>query len=104
MSSARLCDFPQDTPVETTDARQDDRPVADRRPANEMSRVLKTAPIHMALDPSGGAIAHWKHDPLHDVVEPMTDHVIMTSTGSIQRLRAADREDQLRSERRVPEW
>jgi AraC family transcriptional regulator len=38
----------------------------------------------MALDPSGAAIAHWKHDPLHDVVEPMSDHVIMAYNGSVQ--------------------
>jgi hypothetical protein len=36
---------------------------ADRRPANaEMARVLKTAPLRMASDPSNGAIACWKHD------------------------------------------
>jgi AraC family transcriptional regulator len=44
-------------------------PIADRRPADvEMARVLKTAPLRVALDPSGGAIAHWKHGALHDVV------------------------------------
>jgi AraC family transcriptional regulator len=31
----------------------------------------------MALDSSGAGIAHWKHDQLHDVVEPMADHVVM---------------------------
>ena len=46
-----------------------------------MARVLKTAPVRMASDPSSGAIAHWKHGALHDVVEPMTDHVVMTYTG-----------------------
>jgi AraC family transcriptional regulator len=40
----------------------------------------------MALDPSGGGIAHWKHEPLHDVVEPMTNHVIMAYNGSVQRM------------------
>ena len=40
----------------------------------------------MASDPSSGAIAHWKHEPLHDVVEPMTDHVIMAYNGSMQRM------------------
>jgi AraC family transcriptional regulator len=40
----------------------------------------------MALDPSGAGIAHWKHDPLHDVVEPMTHHVIMAYNGSVQRM------------------
>ncbi|OKO91727.1 transcriptional regulator [Bradyrhizobium sp. NAS80.1] len=44
----------------------------------EMTRVLKTAPLHMASDPSSGVITFWRHDPLHDVVRPMADHVIMT--------------------------
>jgi AraC family transcriptional regulator len=57
-----------------------------RRAGDEMARVLKTAPLRMASDPSGGTIAHWKHGALHDVVEPMVDHVIMTYTGSMQRL------------------
>ncbi len=43
-----------------------------------MARVLKTAPIRIASDPLGGAIAHWIHEPLHDVVEPMAAHVVMT--------------------------
>ena len=67
--------------------RQSDLPAADRRPADvEMARVLKTAPLRMASDPTSGAIAHWKHGALHDVVEPMADHVVMTYTGSMQRL------------------
>ncbi|MGY4496925.1 AraC family transcriptional regulator [Bradyrhizobium sp. GM24.11] len=66
---------------------QGELPVDDRRPADvEMTRVLKTAPLQMASDPSNGAIAHWKHGPLHDVVEPMTDHVIMTYPTGVQRL------------------
>jgi AraC family transcriptional regulator len=72
--------------AETMDARQDDRPMTERRPANEMSRVLRTAPIHMAADSSGGGIAHWNHGALHDVVEPMTDHVVMTYIDTMQRL------------------
>jgi hypothetical protein len=51
-----------------------------------MARVLKTTPLRMASDPSSGAIAHWKHGALHDVVEPMTEHVVMTYTDSVQRL------------------
>jgi AraC family transcriptional regulator len=67
--------------------RQGELPVGDRRPADvEMARVLKTAPLQMASDPSNGAIAHWKHGALHDVVEPMTDHVIMTYPTGVQRL------------------
>ncbi len=62
-------------------------PNAERRPADvEMARVLKTAPLRMASDPSNGMIAHWKHGALHDIVEPMTDHVVMTYAGSMQRL------------------
>jgi AraC family transcriptional regulator len=68
-------------------ARQSNMPLADRRPADvEMARVLKTAPLRMASDPSNGAIAHWKHGALHDVVEPMADHVVMTYPAGAQRL------------------
>jgi len=51
-----------------------------------MARVLKTTPVHIASDLSGGAIAKWSHDAFHEVVEPMTDHVIMTYVGTVQRL------------------
>jgi AraC family transcriptional regulator len=69
------------------DALPDDRSATERRPADvEMARVLKTAPVSMASDPSSGAIAHWKHGALHDVVEPMADHVIMTYPTGVQRL------------------
>jgi AraC family transcriptional regulator len=40
----------------------------------------------MASDPASGAIAHWRHGALHDVVEPMADHVIMTYPTGVQRL------------------
>ncbi|WP_461357310.1 helix-turn-helix domain-containing protein [Bradyrhizobium sp. USDA 4454] len=50
-----------------------ERPQADE----EMMRVLKTAPLRTASDPSNGVITFWRHDPLHDVVKPMVDHVIM---------------------------
>ncbi|WP_026617307.1 helix-turn-helix domain-containing protein [Ensifer aridi] len=52
----------------------------------EMARVLGMTPFRMALEPSGGGIAHWKHEPLHDVVEPMSDHVIMAHNGVVQRM------------------
>jgi AraC family transcriptional regulator len=69
------------------DARLSDSRVAGRRPADvEMARILKTAPLQMASDPFNGGIAHWKHGALHDVVEPMTDHVIMTYPTGVQRL------------------
>jgi AraC family transcriptional regulator len=62
-------------------------PNGEPRPAGvEMARVLKTAPVRMASDPASGAIAHWKHGALHDVVEPMADHVIMTYPSGVQRL------------------
>ena len=70
-----------------SEARSSDQANAERRAADvEMARVLKTAPVRMASDPSSGAIAHWKHGALHDVVEPMTDHVIMTYPTGLQRL------------------
>ncbi|WP_036032094.1 helix-turn-helix domain-containing protein, partial [Bradyrhizobium yuanmingense] len=71
----------------SSEAHQRDLPDAQRRPADaEMARVLHTKPLRMASDPSSGTIAHWKHEPLHDVVEPMTDHVIMAYNGSMQRV------------------
>lgn len=60
-----------------------------RQPADaEMARVLKTEPLRIVAgsDPSCGAIAHWKHGELHDVVQPMADHVIMTYIDTMQRL------------------
>lgn len=75
----------QEHPTTATGARQRDVPAGERRPDLEMARVLGTRPSHMALDASGAGIAHWKHDPLHDVVAPMTHHVIMAYNGSIQR-------------------
>jgi AraC family transcriptional regulator len=70
-----------------SETRRRDLPNAERRPADaEMARVLGTAPLRMASDPSSGAIAHWKHGALHDVVEPMVDHVVMTYPAGLQRL------------------
>ncbi len=77
----------QEDPPAASETRQSNLPTADGRPADvEMARVLHTKPVRMALDGSGAAIAHWKHEPLHDVVEPMTDHVIMAYNGSMQRV------------------
>jgi AraC family transcriptional regulator len=74
-------------PPAASEARPDDQPIADGRPADvEMARVLGTTPFQMALDSSGAGIAHWKHEPLHDVVEPMTHHVIMAYNGVMQRM------------------
>ncbi len=69
------------------DQSQDQSPVSGRRTAEaEMERVLGTTPFRMDLDSSGAGIAHWQHDPLHDVVEPMTHHVIMAYNGVTQRM------------------
>ena len=66
---------------------QGQSPIAGRRAADaEMARVLHTTPFRMALDASGAGIAHWKHEPLHDVVEPMSHHVIMAYNGSTQHM------------------
>ncbi|MFC4837145.1 helix-turn-helix transcriptional regulator [Bradyrhizobium sp. GCM10023182] len=62
-------------------------PTAERLAADaEMARVLHTTPLHMALDSSGAGIAHWQHEPLHDVVEPMSHHVVMAYNGTVQRM------------------
>ncbi|UVF22751.1 AraC family transcriptional regulator (plasmid) [Microvirga terrae] len=77
----------QNHPSAATELRQSELSTADRRLAErEMERVLGTTPFRMALDSSGAGIAHWQHDPLHDVVEPMTHHVIMAYNGSVQRM------------------
>jgi AraC family transcriptional regulator len=76
----------EDLPV-VSKRRRGHLPIADGRPPDEeMARVLGTAPLRMALDPSGAAIAHWQHEPLHDVVEPMAHHVVMAYNGSMQRM------------------
>jgi len=68
-------------------ARLSASPAAERRAADaEMARILKTAPLQIASDPSNGGIAHWKHGALHDVVEPMSDHVVMAYPTGVQRL------------------
>jgi len=79
---------PSKTLPATSRARESGEPVAGRRPNDvEMARVLRTRPLRIAADTSSGVIAHWKHDALHDVVEPMLDHVVMTyPAGSMQRL------------------
>jgi AraC family transcriptional regulator len=78
---------PANDPLAAAETSQHDGPTTDRRSADaEMARVLKTTPVRMAADPSSGTIAHWKHEPLHDVVEPMADHVIMAYNGTIQRM------------------
>jgi AraC family transcriptional regulator len=87
MSKPILCDSSQADRPATSKVDRGIPPSADRRPADvEMARVLKTAPVRMASVPSSGAIAHWKHGALHDVVKPMTDHVIMTYPTGVQRL------------------
>jgi AraC family transcriptional regulator len=69
------------------EARRTELPGTDHRLADEeMARVLGTTAFRMALDASGAGLAHWKHDPLHDVVEPMTHHVIMAYNGTVQHM------------------
>jgi AraC family transcriptional regulator len=78
---------PLERPPVAAETRRSNVPIADGRPADaEMARVLGTTPFRTALDPSGAGIAHWKHDPLHGVVEPMIHHVIMAYNGSVQRM------------------
>jgi AraC family transcriptional regulator len=77
MSAPRLRNISQNPP-DTSQAQQRDLSIGERPHADEeMTRVLKTAPLHMASDPSNGVITFWRHDPLHDIVKPMVDHVIM---------------------------
>lgn len=54
----------------------------------EMARVLNTKPLNIVsgLSASSGGIAHWKHGALHDIVQPMADHVIMTYIDTLQPL------------------
>src|SRR6266480_3802558 len=80
-------DLSREEPAADFEARQIAPPSVDRRLADaEMARVLGTEPFRVALDSSGGGIAHWRHDPLHDVVEPMTHHVVMAYNGAVQRM------------------
>lgn len=87
MSNPISRDPSQEDPPAEVEARQGAQPTADRRPADaEMARILKTTPLRMALDPSGGAIAHWKHEAVHDALEPMKEHVVTTYTATMQRM------------------
>ncbi|MDQ8729510.1 AraC family transcriptional regulator [Bradyrhizobium sp. LHD-71] len=86
MSKSTTRDPLQETPSTASETRQSNVPDAEGRPDVEMARVLGTTPFHMALDSSGAGIAHWKHEPLHDVVAPMAHHVIMAYNGSVQRM------------------
>ena len=79
MSKPILRDPSQEDSPAAPEAGQGDVPIGELRSADvEMTRVLKTAPLRIASDPSGGRITHWIHEPLHDVVAPMADHVLMT--------------------------
>jgi AraC family transcriptional regulator len=71
----------------TPGAQPDDSSTSELPAADaEMARVLKTRPLRMASDCQSGTIAFWKHEALHDVVEPMADHVIMTYPAGSQAL------------------
>ncbi|MCX7321100.1 MAG: AraC family transcriptional regulator [Hyphomicrobiales bacterium] len=70
----------------TSPSPSDDVTGAEQRTATmEMTRVLKMKPVRVVSDASSGSIAHWRHDPVHDVVGPMTDHVVMTFPAGSQR-------------------
>lgn len=78
MSCQPMRDLSRQSRPDTSAAPRHDLPITEPRPADmEMARVLKTKPVSMASDPSSGSITFWRHDPLHDVVAPMADHVIM---------------------------
>lgn len=78
MSKQIVRDLSQQNHPEISEAQQRGLPISECRSADvEMARVLKTRPVSMASDPSTGSITFWRHDPLHDVVKPMADHVIM---------------------------
>ncbi|WP_448041960.1 helix-turn-helix transcriptional regulator [Bradyrhizobium liaoningense] len=80
--------LPDTSETHIRDSPPGERPHADA----EMMRVLKSAPVRMASDPSSGVIAYWKHDALHDVVAPMADHVLMTfPSGALRFERRAGR-------------
>ena len=64
----KLSDLSHENQRDTSEARQRDLPGADGRPADvEMARVLKTAPLRMASDPSSGAVAHWKQIAVYHI-------------------------------------
>src|SRR5438270_9661661 len=87
MTKPALHNLSQEQRAAASDPHRAPPPAADRRLAEaEMARVLGTEPFRMALDSSGSGIAHWKHDPLHDVVEPMAHHVVMAYNGTVQRM------------------
>lgn len=79
-------------PPQTEAVTKTPKPIRDPkelRPAGrEMARVLNTPPLQITggIDPSHALIARWQHGALHDVVEPMSDHVIMTYIDTMQRL------------------
>ncbi|WP_348862565.1 AraC family transcriptional regulator [Neorhizobium sp. Rsf11] len=57
-------------------------------PYHEMQRVLRTAPVESLCidDPFDTRLTRWKHGPIHEIVQPMSDHVLMTYLGTMQRL------------------
>ncbi|MGY3235003.1 MULTISPECIES: helix-turn-helix transcriptional regulator [unclassified Bradyrhizobium] len=87
MSEPISHDSALENPVTVSERSRDQPATAGRRTADaEMARVLHTTPFRMALDASGAGIAHWKHEPLHDIVEPMSHHVIMAYNGTTQHM------------------
>lgn len=86
-STALMCHPSHKGLPPTPGTRPNDGSKSEPRAADaEMARVLKTKPLRIASDSQSGAIAYWKHEPLHDIVEPMADHVIMTYPAGSQSL------------------
>ena len=86
MSKPILCEPSRENPPAASEERQGHSPIVDQRPADvEMTRVLRTVPLRVHSDPSSGTITHWIHEPLHDVVGPMADHVLMTFPTGVTR-------------------
>ncbi|UZE47453.1 helix-turn-helix transcriptional regulator [Rhodopseudomonas sp. P2A-2r] len=82
---SRDSDHPDDSAPATAAVGNEAASAAPRPATMEMARVLKMAPVRMVAEESSGVIAHWRHDPLHDVVGPMADHVVMTFPAGSQR-------------------
>jgi len=54
----------------------------------EIARILDTPPLRRAVseNPVDGSYCHWPHGPLHDVIRPMQEHVLITNVGQMQRV------------------
>jgi len=55
-------------------------------PSAELRGVPGLQPVSHGLDPPGAGIAPGNRNPLHDVVDPMSHHVLMLTTARCQRM------------------